>query len=1299
MMSGDRPQENAPDRNVLFGITAWQLGLVDRDALMAAMYEWMTDRSRPLPDVLEAAGKLRPEDRRRVEQMVEWQTDSRSGNAARTLAELESVAEVSGRLREIAAEAEKTGRGENAGGGGQPTPAAKVDSKAPTLAPRVETLAGEHQSDVVPADDGSQAGSSASAPGSPAPDDRFEVVRSHARGGLGEVYLAKDRQLKREVALKLILPKQSKNDTSRIRFLREAEITGALEHPGIVPVYGLGTRPDGRPYYAMRFIRGESLDDAIGKFHDGRPDRTEGQRALELRNLLTRFVALCNTIEYAHSQGILHRDIKPENVMLGPYGETLVVDWGLARPLAAAAEFDSVEVETGGTTDESISSAKTIQRPTQMGTVVGTPQFMSPEQATGRLDLMSPASDIYSLGATLYYLLTNQPAFTSLKVREVLADVAKGRFLKPRLVDKSIPLPLEAICLKAMALDPAARYSSAQALADDLEHWMADEPVSALPETEMERAARWMRHHKTWTQAMAAAMILVALTAGVAYVREATLHQTVQTALEDEKEARIAADDARTEADKNRVTAEEQRKLAQASAARADAQSRLTMETLKRVVIDVQAKLKNVPAVRTARLEMLNNAVASLNQVAENLESATEADRSLLHAHLDIGDVLVVAGVAEGKGRTEEARKQFELAADVAKKLHADAPGSPLAAADLAEVYQRLGDIEIQTGNRSLGAEAHHRSLELRKRVLEVEHNNTEIRRKLSVSYERMGDLALADDDLAAAENYFKQSLDVRKQLSAAAPKNPEARRDLSVTLDRLGDVALRRKDSKSAEGYYRQSLDIRSALAAEDKTGVEARRDVAISLFLLGDVAFQRGDLAAAEVAYRDSHDLRTMLAAEDASSFQALRDLAVSFARLGEIAERRNDAANAEKFFDRYHELMVKLAEDDPTDSRLQLELANSYQRRGHSRLQKEETSAAIDAYEKQFAILRNLAANKLLNARLTAELVTLCESLIVYRMQRGELVAAERYLDEYVTLTRLRSEEFPQDGSLLESYINALVRSSDLLIDLGRFELAQERNDQVIFAIEHTKVPDLQTPVARSGLMANACEQLGKILLNNRDAKGASEWFERAVKQMREFEKVAGNDGAPVEWFDEQSRIVKYCAQISPFQTASTSTTGNEAVPTQFLDFRAAFLVSDDKLLEAEQTADLQAARAVEDLRTAARTVMLAGGPAWRRSATTGETMATGGMGFFVAGRRWSAIAAATEADEKARLRRKTRAVELLTQAADAGYFRNPVAAAQLRKADDFQGLQERDDFRKLVDRVKRELPGDAAKIMGE
>ena len=205
---------------------------------------------------------------------------------------------------------------------------------------------------------------------------RYEPLRHHASGGLGDVFVARDQELGREIALKRIQPQFADEPDSRARFEREAEITGRLEHPGVVPLYGRGCDADGRPYYAMRFIRGRSLRSAIVEFY--KPENAKkdpGDRAVAFRGLLQSFTAACNTVAYAHSRGVIHRDLKPANIMLGPYGETLVVDWGLAK-------YVGRDEPTREPAEESVRpTALPDGRGTETGAVVGTAAFMSAEQA------------------------------------------------------------------------------------------------------------------------------------------------------------------------------------------------------------------------------------------------------------------------------------------------------------------------------------------------------------------------------------------------------------------------------------------------------------------------------------------------------------------------------------------------------------------------------------------------------------------------------------------------------------------------------------------------------------------------------------------------------------------------------------------------------------------------------------------------------------------------------------------------------------------------------------------------------
>ena len=255
---------------------------------------------------------------------------------------------------------------------------------------------------------------------------RFRPIEFHARGGQGEVWIARDTELNREVALKRLRDDHADNPWSRVRFVHEAEVTGALEHRGIAPVYGRGYFEDGRPYYAMRFIGGTSLKKAIETFHAEDPS-TQGtdERSLELRRLLGRFVDACNTVAYAHSRGVIHRDLKPDNIILDEYGETLVVDWGLAKSGCGGGESLPGEAARRPVSASALPSTET-------GDIMGTLYFMSPEQAGGGSSEVGPSTDVYSLGATLYCLLTGKAPFEGSDTASILEKVSTGEFPRPR---------------------------------------------------------------------------------------------------------------------------------------------------------------------------------------------------------------------------------------------------------------------------------------------------------------------------------------------------------------------------------------------------------------------------------------------------------------------------------------------------------------------------------------------------------------------------------------------------------------------------------------------------------------------------------------------------------------------------------------------------------------------------------------------------------------------------------------------------------------------------------------------------
>lgn len=308
------------------------------------------------------------------------------------------------------------------------------------------------------------------------------VLRAElGRGGMGTVYLAEDTVLGRMVALKVVGAAEQDPETAR-RMLLEARIVARLEHPGIVPVHDVGTLPDGRVYYAMKRVDGRRLDEL-----------TSEMTLPERLRLLQR---ICDAVAFAHAHGVIHRDLKPENVMVGTFGEVLVMDWGVAKVTADDATRVPPESDAPSPEVRALGVAVGEIAATAEGAVVGTLAYMAPEQAEGRRELVGPSSDIYALGALLYFLLVGRPPFEGDAAARRAKGEARAAPPSPRSVKNDVPRPLEAIAVKAMAVDAEDRYASAAEMGREVARFFDGERVHAHRENPFERGVRFFARHR-----------------------------------------------------------------------------------------------------------------------------------------------------------------------------------------------------------------------------------------------------------------------------------------------------------------------------------------------------------------------------------------------------------------------------------------------------------------------------------------------------------------------------------------------------------------------------------------------------------------------------------------------------------------------------------------------------------------------------------------------------------------------------------------------------------------------------------
>lgn len=917
------------DRNLLLGVLALQMDFVSRDQLLSAMNTWLLQKQRPLSELLMEQGSLSPANEQLLRQLVDAHLAAHSDNARKSLAASIRMTDLAEALRAMDdEELQQTVAGVSA----SPSAAAPVVGSASSV------------------------------------DGRFVVVRPHAAGGLGEVSVAVDRELNREVALKLVHEQLAGDPEACRRFRVEAEVTGGLEHPGIVPVYGMGSTDDGRPFYAMRFIRGMTLQDAVQAFHANRESRTD-PRYPAFRNLLRRFIDVCDAVSYAHSRGVLHRDLKPGNIMLGPFGETLVVDWGLARVRSGAepAGFGAGQVmpvvPAGGQPFE-----------TQSGDVMGTVSYMSPEQACGDPDRLSERSDVYSLGAILFEVLTGQAAVCKVTtadgapdLAEMLHNVRQGRVRSAVEVSPAASRSLSAVCARAMQFDPALRYGSAAELAADVERWLADESVSAFRESLPVRAARWTRRHQTFAVSAVVALAVGAAAAAGFGLVVAEKNAALRTANRDL--------DFRNEELRRSIAREQESRLtAQQNEAIAREQSQLTLATLTSVINDLQQGLRNVAGAGDVRRRLLNTSLEKLADVAAPFLEKAAVDRSVATAMLDMGDVLIQFGAGQeispvpsiSEPDSESAvllgRRFYERAHHIAQTL-ADSPPAGSDATTgvydtLATACSRMATTSLMIGQPDSAREWCRRSIAAAEKAAE-ETADADASVAICTAFCQLGDICLIDADLDAARQAFETARQHAEQALTLESGSTAARRALSVCCSRLGNVELRAGRYDEAIAHYQRDFETSQALAGDDPDNRQLQRDLFVSGSKVAEVLYRAGRPADAVAPYRDVLMIAERMLSEEPGDHQLQRDVAVICGLLGDVLLLTGDADGALPPYERAHELVSAMAESDPANAAVQRDLSISHDHLGDAALAQGRHGAAIQHFTDSRRIREQLAA----------------------------------------------------------------------------------------------------------------------------------------------------------------------------------------------------------------------------------------------------------------------------------------------------------------------------------------------------
>ena len=513
------------DRELLFGILSVQCGLVRAEQLVQAGAAWSTGRDQTLAAHLQRMGFLSTGDRAKIEQVVDLTVGAHGGDARQSLASF-------GGDRAVF---------ESFGGAMSISPDGELDlvtasARAPE-GPSTDLARGIHEPD-------DEAAVSLEHPGRYSLLDKDKLYGEEQRihtddvataelgkGGMGRVLVAFDHHLGRDVAVKELLPDRasagSPDTTPRspgspmarsgwmvARFLREARVTGQLEHPSIVPVYELGKRADGTLYYSMKLVRGRTLRDAI----------RECNSLADRLMLLSHIADLCHAVAYAHSRGVINRDIKPDNIMVGEFGETVVLDWGLAKVMG--------QEDVRGT--DMVRDIQLVDAAAQGKTVaefLGTPNYMPPEQAWGRLDEVDERSDIWSIGAVVYEVLTGRPPFEGVNALEVVGKVRSGEAPPVAALEPAAPAELAAVAARCLERDRARRYQSAREVAQEVELYQSGGRVRAYEYGSWELLRRFVAGNRALSAAVFAMLVILVISTGLIW-------QNYRAALKSEARAR-----------------------------------------------------------------------------------------------------------------------------------------------------------------------------------------------------------------------------------------------------------------------------------------------------------------------------------------------------------------------------------------------------------------------------------------------------------------------------------------------------------------------------------------------------------------------------------------------------------------------------------------------------------------------------------------------------------------------------------------------------------------------------------------
>jgi tetratricopeptide (TPR) repeat protein len=882
-------------------------------------------------------------------------------------------------------------------------------------------------------------------PAASSPAARYLLGEEIARGGMGVIHRATDTVLGREVAVKVLHEKYAADPGTTRRFADEARITAQLQHPAIPAVHDLGALPDGRPFLAMKLIKGDTLDDLLRRRADAAEDRGR---------FVAAFEQVCQAVAYAHAHDVIHRDLKPANVMVGAFGEVQVMDWGLAKVLTRASGGCQPPTDPEATTAPTAvrSLRDTDDLLTQAGSVLGTPAFMAPEQAAGAVGTIDRRSDVFGLGAVLAVVLTGRPPFLadtseSTRVKAAQGDVAE---CFARLDECGADPDLVALCKRCVAPRPQDRPADAgevakavaalRAAADERARRAELDRVHAEGEARQAEARAAQQRQRRRLLLAASGVIALVLLAGLGV----SLWQ-MRRALEAEAAANTNADQARINAQQAQRNAEQARDEANARAAALAAEQKARRD-------ETRARQQAFAALRSMTADVVERKFAQGTVL-------TDDDRAFLRGVIAQFDAFAAikgddadsrAVRAEGRlrvghmrytlGELKEAEKDYEQALSICQQLVAEFPTRADFRRFLAMSHNNWSKILHETGRPKEAEKELGEALSIHKQLAADFPARAEFRQDLGMSHFNRANLLKDTGRLQGAEQDYDLALSIRQQLVADFPTRAEFRQDLARSHTNRGLLLSATGRLQGAEQDFDQALSLHERLVADFPTRPDFRQDLARSHTNRGLLLHATGRLREAEKDLDRALGILKQLAADFPSRPEFRRDLGTSHFNWGNLLKDTGRLPEAEKDYEQAVGIQKQLAADFPSRPDFRHDLARSYNNRGLHLYTTGRLPEAENDYGLAVGILKQLAADFPSRPDFRRELALCHNDRGVLLKATGRLTEAQKDLDQALRIRKQLAADLPNKPDLRTELAGTCVNLALLHQQQGNWAAAK-------------------------------------------------------------------------------------------------------------------------------------------------------------------------------------------------------------------------------------------------------------------